>query len=228
MSTANKDVWIVIAAFNEEAVIGRVVDKVARVYPKVVVVDDGSADLTASKAASAGALVVKHPINLGQGAALQTGIAFALSRGAQYLVTFDADGQHRVADIATLLEALRSRDIDYALGSRFLHGASNIPRTRRLLLQAATWFTRFTTGLRVSDSHNGLRAMTRKGASQLFIRQNRMAHASEILQQIADSGLNYIEVPVTISYTHYSLEKGQKLSGSVDIILDLLASRMQR
>jgi glycosyltransferase involved in cell wall biosynthesis len=228
MSTANKDVWIVIAAFNEEAVIGRVVDKVTRVYPNVVVVDDGSADLTASKAAGAGALVVKHPINLGQGAALQTGIAFALSRGAQYLVTFDADGQHRVADIAALLEALRSRDIDYALGSRFLHGASNIPRTRRLLLQAATWFTRFTTGLRVSDSHNGLRAMTRKGASQLFIRQNRMAHASEILQQIADSGLNYIEVPVTISYTHYSLEKGQRLSGSVDIILDLLASRMQR
>ena len=228
MSTANKDVWIVIAAFNEEAVIGRVVDKVTRVYPNVVVVDDGSADLTASKAAGAGALVVKHPINLGQGAALQTGIAFALSRGAQYLVTFDADGQHRVADIAALLEALRSRDIDYALGSRFLHGGSNIPRTRRLLLQAATWFTRFTTGLRVSDSHNGLRAMTRKGASRLSIRQNRMAHASEILQQIADSGLNYIEVPVTISYTHYSLEKGQRLSGSVDIIVDLLASRMQR
>jgi hypothetical protein len=126
------------------------------------------------------------------------------------------------------LEALRSRDVDYALGSRFLHGASNIPRTRRLLLQAATWFTRFTTGLRVSDSHNGLRAMTRKGASRLSIRQNRMAHASEILQQIADSGLNYIEVPVTISYTHYSLEKGQRLSGSVDIIVDLLASRMQR
>lgn len=228
MRDANKGVWIVIAAFNEETVIHRVVSDVTRVYPNVVVVDDGSTDQTARKASAAGAVVVPHPVNLGQGAALQTGIAFALSRGAEFLVTFDADGQHRVADITALLDALRSGEFDYALGSRFLFGGSNIPLTRRLLLQAATWFTRYTTGLQVSDSHNGLRGMTRKGASRLTIRQNRMAHASEILQQIADSGLNYIEVPVTISYTQYSLEKGQRLTGSVDIVLDLLANRLQR
>src|ERR1043165_1125059 len=208
MRDFGKGVWIVIAAFNEEQVIGQVVGDVTRVYPNLVVVDDGSTDLTASKASAAGATVVKHPVNLGQGAALQTGIAFALSQGAEYLVTFDADGQHRVADIAVLLQGVRYGKVDYALGSRFMRGASNVPLTRRILLQAATLFTRFTTGLRISDSHNGLRAMTRKGASELSIRQNRMAHASEILQQIADSGLNYVEVPVTIAYTHYSLAKG--------------------
>jgi glycosyltransferase involved in cell wall biosynthesis len=228
MRDCSKDIWIIIAAFNEDAVIHGVVAGITRVYPNVVVVDDGSTDFTASRASAAGAAVVTHPINLGQGAALQTGISFALSRGAELLVTFDADGQHRVADIASLLEALRSRDVDYALGSRFLNGGSNIPGTRRLLLQAATWFTRLTPGLQVSDSHNGLRAMTRNGASRFSIRQNRMAHASEILQQIADSGLRYIEVPVTIAYTNYSMEKGQRLSGSVDIVLDLLANRLQR
>jgi glycosyltransferase involved in cell wall biosynthesis len=222
------DIWVVIAAFNEEPVIGRVVGDVVRVYPNVVVVDDGSSDLTADKASAAGAAVVRHPINLGQGAALQTGIHFALSRNARYLVTFDADGQHRVGDIAALVEALQTRGADYALGSRFLLGGSNVPRPRRLLLRAATWFTRLTTGLRISDAHNGLRAMTRKGAATLAIRQNRMAHASEILRQIADSGLNYVEVPVTIAYTRYSIAKGQRLSGSIDIVLDLLANRLQR
>jgi polyprenyl-phospho-N-acetylgalactosaminyl synthase len=228
MRVSEKNVWVVIAAFNEEPVIGTVVHDVVRVYPNVVVVDDGSSDLTTAKASAAGAAAVIHPVNLGQGAALQTGIDFALRKSAQYLVTFDADGQHNVADIAALLTALETRGADYALGSRFLHDASNVPPARRLLLRAAAWFTRLTTGLRLSDSHNGLRAMTRRGAARLHIRQNRMAHASEILRQIADSGLRYVEVPVTISYTRYSMAKGQRLSGSIDIVLDLLANRLHR
>jgi hypothetical protein len=95
-------------------------------------------------------------------------------------------------------------------------------------LRAATWFTRLTTGLKLTDAHNGLRAMTRRGASALKLRQNRMAHASEILAQIARSGLGYIEVPVTIVYTPYSLQKGQRVSNSVSILIDLLAGRLQR
>lgn len=221
------NVYVVIAAYNEAQVIGAVVADVVRAGYRVVVVDDGSRDATAEAAHRAGAAMVPHPINLGQGAALQTGIAFALARGAEAVVTFDADGQHRTADIARLLDAL-VLNVDFAIGSRFLAPSSNLPASRRSLLVAATWFTRLTTGLHVSDTHNGLRAMTRRGAGRINLRQNRMAHASEILHQIAESGLRYVEVPVTIDYTAYSLAKGQRLRDALAILVDLFARRMHR
>jgi glycosyltransferase involved in cell wall biosynthesis len=172
--------------------------------------------------------VVRHPVNLGQGAALQTGLEFALCEGADVIVTFDADGQHRAADIAGLVDALAQHGADYALGSRFLGSAVNLPPARRLLLTAATWFTRITSGLSLTDTHNGLRAMTRRGASAIRLRQNRMAHGSEILNQIAASRLKYVEVPVTIEYSAYSLAKGQKLSDALSILVDLSTQRLHR
>jgi glycosyltransferase involved in cell wall biosynthesis len=225
---SSPDVWVVMAAYNEGRVIADVVADVRTTGHRVVVVDDGSKDSTGDAAAGAGAIVVRHPINLGQGAALQTGIDFALAQGAEMIVTFDADGQHRASDIATLIEALRQHGADFALGSRFLGSSVNLPPSRRLLLRAATWFTRATTGLDVTDSHNGLRAMTRRGAGRIHLRQNRMAHASEILHQIATSGLKYVETPVTIHYSAYSLAKGQTLFDAVLIILDLFARRLHR
>jgi glycosyltransferase involved in cell wall biosynthesis len=221
-------VWIVVAAFNEARAIAPVIAGLRVAYGNVVVVDDGSSDATAQRAEEAGARVIRHAINLGQGAALQTGIEFALANGAEAIVTFDADGQHRAADVATLLDALRTARADFALGSRFLGNTSNMPLSRHLLLRAATWFTRLTTGLAITDSHNGLRAMTRRGAKAIHIRQNRMAHASEILNQIAASGLKYVEAPVTIEYSRYSLAKGQRLGNSVDILVDLAAGRLHR
>ena len=220
--------WVVIAAYNEATVIEKVVAELVRLDYRVVVVDDGSRDATPSLAAQAGATVVQHPINLGQGAALQTGIDFALGENAEFIVTFDADGQHMAGDIAVLLNALATHDADFALGSRFLDDTSTVPPARRLLLRAATWFTRLTTGLRVTDTHNGLRAMTRKGASKIRLRQNRMAHASEILHQIARSGLRYVEAPSTIAYTDYSLAKGQRLGDAILIMIDLFARRLHR
>jgi glycosyltransferase involved in cell wall biosynthesis len=195
---------------------------------RVVVVDDGSADETAHVAAEQGAVVVKHPINLGQGAGLQTGIESALLRGADIIVTFDGDGQHRASDISGLIHALDTEGADFALGSRFLGASLNQPLSRRVLLQAATFFTRVTTGLRITDTHNGLRAMTRRGARHIHLRQNRMAHASEILHQIAHSGLKYVEAPVTIEYSAYSLSKGQTLGDSLSILTDLFARRLHR
>ena len=188
-------VYVVIPAYNEGTVLSRVVSEVGRAGYTVVVVDDGSADATADHAHAAGAIVVRHPFNLGQGAALQTGIDYALAHAAQFVVTFDADGQHRVSDIPRLTEALVRERADFALGSRFLGQAPNLPPMRRLMLQAATLFTRLTTGLQVTDTHNGLRAMTRRGAAALRLRQNRMAHASECLSQIGSSGLRYVEQP---------------------------------
>jgi glycosyltransferase involved in cell wall biosynthesis len=221
-------IWLIIPAYNEAAIIGRVVAEVVERGYNVAVVDDGSIDETGRRAGAAGAIVITHPINLGQGAALQTGIQFALRQGAQVIVTFDADGQHRPADIESLIDALTTNNADFALGSRFLGGAVAMPPSRRILLLAATWFTRQTTGLKVSDTHNGLRAMTRRGASRIKLRQNRMAHASELLDQIARSGLRYIEVPVTIEYSRYSLAKGQRLADSLRILVDLSAQRLHR
>ena len=220
--------WVVIAAYNEASVIGRVVADVKRARYHVVVVDDGSRDGTGAAAAAAGSVVLRHPINLGQGAALQSGITFALAEGADVIVTFDADGQHRARDIAVLVDALVTSNTHFALGSRFLGQTLHQPLSRRLLLKAATSFTRLTTGLRVTDTHNGLRAMTRAGASRIDLHQNRMAHASEILHQIAESGLRYVEAPVTIEYSAYSLEKGQRLSDALMILVDLFARRLQR
>jgi polyprenyl-phospho-N-acetylgalactosaminyl synthase len=227
-SEPGTSIWLIIPAYNEAGVIGCVVADVVRRGYRVAVIDDGSTDATGRSAAAAGATVISHPINLGQGAALQTGIQFALGQGADIIVTFDADGQHRAADIDSLVDALAANNADFALGSRFLGGAAAMPRSRRLLLTAATWFTRLTTGLNVTDTHNGLRAMTARGASRIKLRQNRMAHASELLDQIARSGLRYVEVPVTIEYSRYSLAKGQRLSDSLRILVDLSAQRLHR
>jgi len=221
-------ICVVIAAYNEAQPIGRVVADVRRHGYRPVVVDDGSSDATAALAEAAGATVVRHPINLGQGAALQTGIEFALRTGAEVVVTFDADGQHLASEIEGLVEALGRERADFVLGSRFLAAGCEVPPLRRLLLKAALLFTRLATGLRVTDTHNGLRAMTRRGAAAIRLRQNRMAHASEILAQIAASGLTYAECPVTVSYTAYSLAKGQKLRDAMNILLDLFAQRLTR
>jgi polyprenyl-phospho-N-acetylgalactosaminyl synthase len=219
-------VWVVVPAYNEARVIAGVVAELKLDAHRIVVVDDGSSDSTAEMAAECGAAVLRHPINLGQGAALQTGIEFALARGAERIVTFDADGQHRTVDVARLIDALEAERADFALGSRFLGSAANIPPLRRMLLRAATLFTRLTTGLALTDAHNGLRAMTRRGALRIRLRQNRMAHASEILGQIAASGLKYVEVPVTIDYSSYSRAKGQRSGDLIVILLDLFARRL--
>ena len=228
MSPQAPQTWVVIAAYNEASIIARVVADVKRAGYHAVVVDDGSIDGTGAAALRAGAALVRHPINLGQGAGLQTGITFAVAEGADVIVTFDADGQHRTRDIAVLVDALGANNAHFALGSRFLGRALRQPLSRRILLKAATAFTRLTTGMQVTDTHNGLRAMTRTGASCIDLHQNRMAHASEILHQIAASGLRYVEAPVTIEYSAYSLAKGQRLSDALMILVDLFARRLQR
>jgi glycosyltransferase involved in cell wall biosynthesis len=225
---ARAGAWVVIPAYNEGRAITAVVAGVCRAGYNVVVVDDGSRDNTSDAAASAGARIVRHPINLGQGAALQTGIDYALARNAEIIVTFDADGQHRPSEIARLIDALDKEHAHFALGSRFLGDTTNLPAARRLVLRSAVIFTRLTSGLHVSDTHNGLRAMTRRGASAIRLRQNRMAHASEILHQIATSGLRYVEVPVTIDYTAYSLEKGQRVGDAMTILFDLFTRTLYR
>jgi glycosyltransferase involved in cell wall biosynthesis len=183
------------------------------------VVDDGSRDDTVAEARASGAIVVRHAVNLGQGAALQTGIDYAIRRGADRLVTFDADGQHSCGDIAALVAALDRADV--ALGSRFLgkeiEGAS---AQRRMLLRTATLVSNGLSGLKLTDAHCGFRAFRASVAPRLRILQDRMAHASELLRKIRTSGVRVVEVPVTVRYTEHSISKGQGGAQAVRILFD--------
>ncbi|MCB0324187.1 MAG: glycosyltransferase family 2 protein [Bdellovibrionales bacterium] len=220
------DVFVIVPVFNEASVLGEVLRALLEAYPNVVVVDDCSHDDSGAIAASSGATVLRHIYNLGQGASLQTGIDYALRSDAQYIVTFDGDGQHRVEDIERLLQPLRAGTADVALGSRFLESTSNIPAQRRILLRAAVLFSRATSRLDVSDAHNGLRAFTHHAASRIHITMDRMAHASQLLDQIGSAGLRFTEVAVTVRYTDYSLMKGQKNSQAAVILRDYLIGRL--
>ena len=217
----------VIPAYNEALAVGKVVSAVAEKVSSVIVVDDGSDDRTAELAKEAGAVVLKHFLNRGQGAALQTGIIFALIHEADIIVTFDADGQHETSDIDRMVQPLLE-GVDITLGSRFLKTDNQIPKLRKLVLKTAVAFTRFYTGLPVTDAHNGLRALSRRAAELIKIRQDGMAHASEIIEQIKKHNLKFKEVPVTVSYTDYSKAKGQRLTNSFKIILDLIFGRIVR
>lgn len=215
-------VWVVVPAFNEESVVGEVIHGLLGSFANVICIDDASSDRTHEVALSAGATVLRHVVNLGQGASLQTGIDYALSVGAEIVVTFDSDGQHRVEDALRLVERISQGDVDVALGSRFLERGTNFSWQKRAVLRLATAFGNLTSRIHLTDAHNGLRAFTRDAASRIHIYQNRMAHASEIVSQISQLQLRYAEVPVQVLYTDYSRAKGQSVWNSVNILRDLL------
>jgi len=220
--------WVVIAAYNEARRLGETLAALCPAYPQVVVVDDGSTDATGRVALDHPVWLLRHIVNCGQGAALQTGIDFALARGAEVIVTFDADGQHAPDEIAQLVEPVAGGRADIALGSRFLGQTVGMPRTRWLVLKLGVLFTRVFSRIRVSDAHNGFRALSRRAAETIRITQNRMAHASEILDQVRQHGLRYCEVPVTIRYTGETMAKGQSSWNSLKIVGQLLLGRVMR
>jgi glycosyltransferase involved in cell wall biosynthesis len=219
---------VVVPAFNEGAVIEQTVGGLRAAFDSIVVVDDCSDDRTGEAALAMGAHVCRHPVNLGQGAALATGIEYALGHGADAIVTFDGDGQHSVEDARRFVDILTHDKVDIVLGSRFLGDAPGISPARRAVLKAAILYTRLTTGLALTDTHNGLRCMTADTARRLVIRQNRMAHASEILETISRLGLRYVEAACTTRYTDYSTAKGQRMTGAFAIVSDLLIGRLYR
>ncbi len=225
----NSDVWVIVPTYNEEPVVGDVIRRLREVFPNVVGVDDGSRDRSALEIAEAGAWLVRHPLNMGAGAAYQTGVEFALlDPGAQLFVTFDADGQHRVEDAVAMVEHLRTVDTQVLIGSRFLGSAEGMSGTRRALLQAAVVFERFTSGVALTDAHQGLRVFRRSFAEILDMKTADMAWASEFLTRIADEHVSYAEFPVTVTYSDYSRAKGQRSINSVNIGVDVLVNRMLR
>lgn len=225
----SQKIFIVIAAYNEERRVGHVVrDLKTHNYHNVIVVDDHSSDNTSSIAKAAGAHVIRHKKNLGQGGALRSGINQALKEDADIILTFDGDGQHRAADIKKMVKPIIDGNVDVTLGSRFLGGAPGLPWYKWITLKGSVWVERVLLGIRLTDAHNGLRALSKKAATYIKITMNGMAHASEIISEIQDFGLRYEEIPVTIQYDAYSREKGQSIFNAFKILHQLLKLKIDR
>ena len=219
---------VVVPVYNEARVLGDVLTGLRQRFPHVVVVDDGSTEGAGDVARATGAKVLRHAVNLGPGAALQTGFQYAVHHTSyDYVVTFDGDGQHDPDDALAMLELAEERSLDAVLGSRVAGATSGQPWTRRLLLQAGVRFTRWSTGLMVTDTHNGLRVLSRHALSRLRLTQRGMAYASELESGIALHGLAWAEVAVTIAYTDYSRAKGQSNINALNVLYDLVSARLR-
>ena len=213
-------VWIVVPAYNEEKNIAETVrGLLALGYSNIAVVDDGSLDETAARAQQAGASILKHVLNRGQGAALQTGHEHVIRRGAEVIVDFDADGQFNPEDIFEAIKKLQSENLDVVFGSRFLGSGSKVPFSKKyFILPLAKLINRFFTGVKLTDAHNGFRVFTRGGLQKIQITQDKMAHNTEIIAQTKKNRLRFAEVPVRVHYSEY----GQGWRGGVEIIKDLV------
>jgi len=219
-------IFAVIPTYNEEKRINKTIKQVEKFVDQVVIIDDGSEDQTAQKIKSSKAILLQHPNNLGQGAALQTGIDYATQHGADFVVTFDSDGQFQASQIPQLIKPLLQNQADVALGSRFLGKTINLPLAKLITLKLGVLFTRIFSEINLTDTHNGFRALGPAALKKIKITHNRMAHASEIIDQIKTHQLRFIEVPVTIKYDRYSKKKGQGIFNAFYILADLIFDRL--
>jgi polyprenyl-phospho-N-acetylgalactosaminyl synthase len=223
------NVFVVVPAYNESAVLRQTILSLGDGY-NIVVVDDCSTDATAHVVSDLPVFYLRHPINLGQGAALQTGMEFALQEGADVVVHFDADGQHNPADILRFIEKLQTEGLDIVLGSRFLRAEDTalVPPFKRAVLSVARLVNGMMTGLWLTDAHNGFRVMNRRALQTIRFRENRMAHATEILAQIGQNGLAYVELDTRVVYTDHSKLKGQSWTNSFNILFELFVNQYLR
>lgn len=228
-----KHIFFVIPAYNEGSAISNVLKNLNKEgYHNLIIINDGSKDNTSEVVVKVqkelqnnNLVLLEHVINRGQGAALKTGIDYALKqKDCKYIVTFDSDGQHRISDLPNFIEVLEKGDCDIALGSRFLKKESRklVPIKKRIVLKAALYITLFLSNIKLTDTHNGYRVMNRKAAQNIEINMDGFEHASEILDEISRKKIPYMEVPVFIDYTQYSKQKGQRISNSIKILLKMI------
>jgi len=226
MKDYKNKIVVVIAAYNEEKKIKAVVDSVAKYADLIVVVDDGSKDKTSHVVNNKKAVVLRHCINLGQGAALQTGFEYAKKLDPDVVVTYDADGQFLAEEITSIIKPILDKKTDVVLGSRFLGKTINMSPVRKYILKLGILFTWIFSEIKLTDTHNGFRALSKKALESIEITQNRMAHASEIIDEIKRKNLSYLEVPVTVKYDDYSKQKGQSSLNSVKILIELITNKL--
>ncbi len=222
-----KNIYIIVPVFNEQETIRDVTNSLLQMQYSILIVDDGSADGTKECLNDLPVFYLKHKVNLGQGAALQTGINFALRTNAEYFVTFDADGQHDASDINGMIRKMDETGSDVVFGSRFLEGSkTNISASRSLILNLARYINYALSGILLSDAHNGLRVFNRKAASELYLTENKMAHATQIQILVAQKKLTYCEYPTNIHYNEYTKRKGSKNIDGIKILFEILLAKI--
>ncbi|OGG12835.1 hypothetical protein A3D77_07300 [Candidatus Gottesmanbacteria bacterium RIFCSPHIGHO2_02_FULL_39_11] len=220
-----------IPAYNEAGIITKVLCSLPKTIPGItkldtLVVDDGSTDETANLAEKEKVYVIKHLTNRGLGGALKTILYYAKTNQYDFLVTFDADGQHDARDIKRLISCMNNARSDVVVGSRWKN-KTRAPLSRKLINKAANITTGILYGILTSDSQSGLRLFNRKAIEKIELKFDRMEVSSEIFGEIAKRRLKLSEVPIRGIYTNYSLSKGQKLSNSFDIIFRLILRFLQ-
>jgi glycosyltransferase involved in cell wall biosynthesis len=224
-----EDVYVIMPVYNEAQVVGGVIKSVRQKFSNLICVNDGSSDNSSGIITSAGGVLVEHPINLGAGAATQTGIDYALQdKTAQYFITIDADGQHDIKDAERMLAYIKKHNVDIVFGSRFIGTVKNISPFKRQFLKAAAVFSGKTTGIAITDPHIGLRVFNRKFAENLKITLPDFTHASELIHRVSEGNYTYAEVPATVTYSDYSKSKGQPMLNAINISIDLFFHRMTK
>ncbi|PHN06460.1 glycosyltransferase family 2 protein [Flavilitoribacter nigricans] len=209
-------IYVVIPAKDEANRIGKVIyQTILQGYDQVIVVDDGSSDNTIQVARQFGATVLSHPINLGAGAATQTGVEFALEQGADIIVTLDGDNQHFPDDIPKLVQALEEQQVDVVIGSRFLSQNDDIPAIRRLYNKIGNLITTLITGALISDSQSGMKAFRANFARKIDFHFNGYEFCTEFIYLIRHHRASYTEVPIKVRYSEETLQKGQSLGNGI-------------
>ena len=223
MSTKYDDTLIIVPAYNEGSVIEENLNKILKEFKHVVCVNDGSSDNTAEEVSKTKAILLSHPVNIGQGGALQTGIEYGITNNFNFFATFDADGQHSLEDLKEMVDLIhKNKNIDIMIGSRFLSKkAENMSFSKKILLKTAIIFSNISSRVKATDTHNGLRVFNLKTAKKDY------SHASEILDKIRINKLNFQEFPTTVYYTDYSKGKGQSSINAVNIIVDQLLNMLK-
>jgi glycosyltransferase involved in cell wall biosynthesis len=193
-------ITIGIPAYNEEKNIGEIITKLNKIYDSIIVCDDGSSDLTSEISKKLGAIVIKHKKNMGYGAAIHSIFKKCFEIGSDVLVTFDADGQHRIEDIPTVLNPIKNNNADIVIGSRFLEKNSDIPNYRKIGIKVITQVTNASIKNKLTDSQSGFRAYNKHVLSQINPSEMGMGISTEILIKASSKGIRITEVPVTILY----------------------------
>lgn len=218
----NSKICVIVPFYNEEQVLQKVVSELIQENYQVLAVDDGSYDNSFDVIRNLSCTILRHPHNFGQGAALQTGMSFAkLNPNLELFVTFDSDGQHQVSNIKNVVEPLIRNEADIVFGTRFQDDKTKFTFLKKIILRAAIKFTQLSTGVALTDTHNGFRALNRKSIETIELNFTGMTHASEFVEKAGRTGLRIKEVPVHILYTKYAKRKGQSLWNSINILSDL-------
>ncbi len=221
---------VIIPVFNEEQVIYKVISKIPQKIERhkldILVINDGSTDLTEERVRKTKAKVLSHPLNRGLGAALGTGFAFAKMKNYDFLITIDGDGQHDPREIPKLLKPIINAEADFIVGTRINKG--RMPFKRRILTFFATLATFLITGVWTTDSQSGFRIFSKEAIKKINIQVDKMEISSDFFRQCREKGLVILEIPIKAIYTKYSIAKGQNFFNSFNIIGKLILQNLNK